>query len=71
MNVLSEYENDPKLHIQKLKMKQRQINTFTRLFSESPDLTETLEMAEKRIAILEKIKAKLQEYKDEYPEYFI
>jgi hypothetical protein len=71
MNVLSEYENDPKLHIQKLKMKQRQINTFTRLFSESPDLTETLEMAEKRIAILEKIKTKLQEYKDEYPEYFI
>ena len=71
MSVLSEYENNPELHIKKLKIKERQINTLTRLFSKKDDLTETLEMSEKRIAILGKIKAKLQEYKDEYPEYFI
>jgi hypothetical protein len=71
MNVLSEYENDPKLHIQKLKIKERQLSTLTRLFSDKDTLCITEENKEKSNELLGKIKAKLQEYKDEYPEYFI
>jgi hypothetical protein len=68
MSVLSEYENNPELHIQKLKIKERQLTTMIRLFSKKDKYAEN---KEKSNELLGKIKAKLQEYKDEYPEYFI
>jgi hypothetical protein len=68
MSVLSEYENNPELHIQKLKIKERQLTTIIRLFSKKDKYAEN---KEKSNELLGKIKDKLQEYKDEYPEYFI
>ena len=68
MSVLSEYENYPELHIKILKVKQQQLTTLTRVFSKKDEFTENKENSNE---LLEKIKAKLQEYKDEYPEYFI
>jgi hypothetical protein len=68
MSVLSEYENNPELHIQKLKIKERQLTTMIRLFSKKDKYAEN---EEKMFTTLNKIKDKLQEYKCEYPEYFI
>jgi len=68
MSVLSEYENNPELHIKILKVKQQQLTTLARLFSKKDKFAEN---KEKSNELLGKIKAKLLEYKDEYPEYFI
>jgi hypothetical protein len=69
MSVLSEYENNPELHIQKLKIKQRQIIKLFELFNLS--LLNNSEKSENSESILNKIREKLQEYKEQYPEYFI
>jgi hypothetical protein len=67
MNEPSEFENNPKDHIKRLKIRKRQITKLYELFE--PYAKE--ERGPKSLEFLEEIEKQLQEYKEQYPEYFI
>lgn len=65
--ILEEYKDNPELHIKKLKIKLKQIKKLDELFSKAL----MKKYSEDNHSLIGRIEKLLEQYKEEYPEYFL